>query len=52
MYLAGLIIPVASFRIVIFVLFPDLMPNQLKADSAMFSAAFDKVGSVLFPMKQ
>ena len=50
-YLAGLIIPVASFRIVSFAFLPDLKPNQLKADSAAFSAAFDKVGSVLSPMK-
>lgn len=52
-YLDGLIIPLASFRIVCFAFPAKLIPRQpLRTDSTMFRATFGKVGSARSPDKQ
>jgi hypothetical protein len=49
-YLDGFISPYASLSIVSFVLSDKLIPTIPRADSAMFLAAFGRVGRALVPM--
>lgn len=51
-YLDGLIMPVASLRIVRFVLLAIAIPIKPRADSTMFLATFGRVGRALLPIWQ
>lgn len=48
--LDGLMMPEASFRMVSFVLLANWIPSRLRADSAIFKAAFGRLGIARFPM--
>ena len=52
LYLDGLIMPLASLRIVRFVVLANPIPIKPRADSAMFLATFGRVGRALLPIWQ